>query len=81
MARYSKKREPPEYVGISIPRGLAEAIKPALRREGYVSLSDLVRDLLREWGRAVAVLRLSEAEATEEASDSRASRAAPARRS
>ena len=66
MVRYSKKKEPSPNVGISIPRSLALAIKPILRREGYVSLSDLCRDLLREWARSIAQLRLAELEEAKE---------------
>jgi len=66
MARYSKRKEPSPTVGISIPRSLAEAIKPILKREGYVSLSDLVRDLLRGWARDIARIRLVEMEEKKE---------------
>lgn len=61
MVRYSKKKVPPPHVGISIPRSLAESVKPFLKNWGYVSLSDLARDQLREWLRTVAIEESKEA--------------------
>lgn len=57
MVRYARKKDTP-YVGISIPRSLAETAKDFMKKEGYVSLSDLVRDLLREWVRKVVAYRV-----------------------
>ena len=66
MDKHAKKkgRDSP-YVGISIPRTLAESVETFLEEAGYVSLSDLTRDLLREWLRGVANYKLAKsAEAT-----------------
>jgi Arc/MetJ-type ribon-helix-helix transcriptional regulator len=59
MARYAKRKDNP-YIGLSIPSALANSAKDLMRREGYVSLSDLVRDLLREWVRKVVAYRIEE---------------------
>ena len=55
MARYSKRKDndKSQYVGVSIPRTLAEEAGSFIKDMGYVSLSDLLRDLLREWIRNV----------------------------
>ena len=58
MARYEKDKDSP-WVGISIPRSLAESANDLLKKEGYVSLSDLVRDMLRDWIRKVVAYRIS----------------------
>jgi len=62
MVRHSTKKEPSPNVGISIPRSLADEIKPILKPCGYVSLSDLVRDLLRDFTRTVNVIAVQRKE-------------------
>ena len=38
-----------KYTAVSIPIDLAEKAKKYLKEEGYLSLGELLRDLLRNW--------------------------------
>ena len=38
-----------EYTSVSVPVELAKKIEKYLQEEGYVSLGELVRELLRNW--------------------------------
>jgi len=38
-----------EYTSVSVPVELAKKVEKYLQEEGYVSLGELVRELLRNW--------------------------------
>lgn len=51
-------------LNISLPNSLAEMVREEVRDGGYASVSEFVRELLREWyrGRALRDIRISQKE-------------------
>lgn len=51
-------------LNVSLPSSLAEMVREEVRDGGYASVSEFVRELLREWyrGRALRDIRISQKE-------------------